>query len=837
MNRLLRRASLRFFLRHPWQLALAIVGVSLGVAVYVGVALANDSAARAFELSSAAVRGATTHRLLPIGGALEESVYVDLVVRRGIPTAAPVVTADVVIAGRQGLRYPLLGIDPLQETGLRGFSSFAPGGSSDLARLITSPATVLLPDTLAARLGVAAGDTVTLLVGGRGQPVEVVGTVPAIGGDVQVEPPIVADIATAQELLGRPGVLSYVDLRLSAEQAGELAAEPPAGTALVALDRAGGAFNELARAFRTNLTALGLLALVVGTFLIYGTMSFAIVQRRATLGMLRAVGVTRAELLGGVLIEALCLAVVATSLGLVLGHVLATQLVELVLRTIGDLYFSASVRAAPPSPSIYAQGGALGLGATLLAAAKPALDAARAAPAAVLRRAELEHRARRGTRIAALAAAPLLAASAVLLLLGSSDLYMAFAALFAVLAAGALLTPAATVLLMRAIEITGRSVLQLPAVLAVRGVSASLSRTGVATAALAVAIATVNGVGLMISSFRASLSDWLETTLTADLYVGFDAEGAALGPADVAAIEAIPGVAGVSLTRSVVLPTDYGELAVRGVRPGPRGWGLEIVSGDAESALAEVAAGRGLVASERFTFARGLSVGDQLVLPTPQGERRLPIVGAFRDFNTGDYSVVMALELYRQAFGDTSLTGIGIHLISDADRATVERAVREALPAPTPFRLRSSETIERLSLEVFDRTFKITEVLRVLAAVVAFLGVLSALLSIELDRARELAVLRALGFAPRQLLATLLTQTGLLGAAAGLAALPLGATLAALLVHVINRRSFGWSMSFVLTPGPLLTGLALAVVASLLAGIYPALRASRVELGGALREE
>jgi putative ABC transport system permease protein len=837
MNRLLRRASLRFFLRHPWQLALAILGVSLGVAVYVGVALANDSAARAFELSSAALRGATTHRLMPIGGALDESVYVELVLRRGLAAAAPVVTAEVGVVGRAGLRYPLLGIDPLQETGLRGFSSFAPGGASDLARLIVSPATVLLPEALAARLGAAAGDTVTLLVSGRPRAVEVIGTVPAIGADVQAEPPIVADIATAQELLERPGVLSYIDLRLTAEQAGDLAADLPPGTALVALDREGTAFSELARAFRTNLTALGLLALVVGTFLIYGTMSFAIVQRRATLGMLRAVGVTRAELLGMVLLEALCLAIVATSIGLVLGHVLATGLVDLVLRTIGDLYFSAAVHAVPASSIIYGQGAALGLGATLLAAAKPALDAARAAPAAVLRRAELERSAGRGARLASLAAAPLLAVAALLLAFGSRDLYTAFAALFAVLAAGALLTPAATVLLMRAIEKGGRRILRLPEVLAVRGVAASLSRTGVATAALAVAIATVNGVGLMISSFRTSLADWLDTTLTADLYVGFDTEGAPLAPSDVAALEAIPGVAGVSLTRAVVLPTEYGELAVRGVRPGPRGWGLEIVDGDADFALGEVAAGRGVVASERFTFARGLRVGDELALPTPRGEQRLPIVGVFRDFNTGDYSVVVALDFYRRVFGDASLTGVGIHLLPDGDRATVERSLRAALPALPPFRLRSSETIERLSLEVFDRTFKITEVLRVLAAIVAFLGVLSALLSIELERGRELAVLRALGFVPRQLVATLLTQTGLLGAAAGLAAVPLGTALAALLVHVINRRSFGWSMSFVVTPGPLLTGLVLAIVAALLAGIYPALRASRVELSGALREE
>jgi putative ABC transport system permease protein len=504
------------------------------------------------------------------------------------------------------------------------------------------------------------------------------------------------------------------------------------------------------------------------------------------------------------------------------------------LRTIGDLYFSAAVQAVPPSPWIYAQGAALGLGATVLAAAKPAFDATRSPPAAVLRRSELERSARRGSRKAVLAAAFLLAASALLLTAGPSDLPTGFAALFGVLAAGALLTPAATVLLMRAIEPGARRVLGLPGVLAARGVTASLSRTGVATAALAVAIATVNGVGLMISSFRSSLSDWLGTTLAADLYVGFDPGGAVLTRSDVAAIEAVPGVAGAALTRTIVVPTPEGELAVRAVQPGPAGWGLEIVAGD--DALTSLAMGRGVVASERLALSRGLDLGDEIALPAPEGDIRWPVVGLFRDFNTGDYSVVIALEEYRRRWHDDALTGVGLHLRDGADASQVESELRAALPN-TSFRLRSSEAIRHLSLEIFDRTFKITEVLRILAAVVAFLGVLSALLSIELERARELAVLRSLGFVPRQLTATLLAQTGLLGIAAGLAAAPIGAALAALLVYVINRRSFGWSMEFVPSFEPIAAGVVLAVAAALLAGIYPAVRASRVELGGALREE
>jgi putative ABC transport system permease protein len=839
LSRLLHRASLRFYLQHPWQLGIAIAGIGLGVGVFVGVQLANDSAGRAFELSAALVRGQTSHRLLPIGVDLDEAVYRDVVIGHGIATAAPVIEVDVGIASRPGMRVPLLGIDPLQERGVRSFSGFAPAsGNGDLARLMAEPGTVLLPQALAAELGAGVGTHLTLRVGGRDVDVTVLGTVPSLGADVAAEPPMLADIATAQELLGRPGRLSRIDLRLTEAQAQRLTGALIPGTILVPADRQGGAFAELTAAFRINLTALGLLALVVGTFLIYGTMSFAILQRRTTLGVLRAIGVSRRELVGSVLVEALGVALAATVLGLAFGHWLAIGLVELVLRTIGDLYFSAAVTAVKPSPWIYVQGTALGIGATLLAAGKPALDAARATPALVLRRAALERGARRGARWATVSAVALLALSALLLALGPNELYIGFAGLFAVLAAGALLTPTATMLLMRGIDLAFGPRLGLPAVLAVRGVSASLSRTGVATAALAVAIATVNGVGLMITSFRTSLSGWLETTLTADLYVGFDNAGRELAdPALLRAIEGIEGVAGVSLTRTVVVPTAGGEIAVRALRPGARGWGLVLVDGESGAAFAALAEGRGVLASERLMFARKMKLGDAITLPTPTGTRQLPIVGAFRDFNTGNYSVVLALEAYQRDWNDFGLTGIGVDLTDTADAAAAERALRDTLSGHSGARVRSSAGIEGLSLEVFDRTFKITEVLRVLAGVVAFLGVLSALLAIELERAHELGVLRALGFSPRGLAITLLTQTGLLGVAAGLIAMPLGAGLAALLVHVINRRSFGWSMNFVVTPEPLLAGLLLAVAAALLAGVYPSWRASRVELAAALREE
>lgn len=836
MTLLLRRASLRFYLRHPWQLGLAIAGISLGVGVYVGVSLANDSAARAFDVAANEIRGAITHRILPLDDSLDEQLYRELVSRDGAVAAAPVIEAEVEIADRPELRVPLLGIEPIRQAGAARGAQNAVAGGDAFARLIVEPGTVLVSEALATELQTDAGATLRLAIAGREVAVHVLGTVPAASVDVRDEPPIIADIATAQELLGTIGRISRIDLSLTDAQARALEAEPLANAIVVAAETERSTLRELTNAFRTNLTALGLLALVVGMFLIYGTMAFAILQRTQTLGVLRTLGVSRSEILATILWETAGIAVVATTLGLVLGHVLALGLVGLVLRTIGDLSFGAAVGGVDPSPWIYVQGVTLGFVATLLAAAKPALDAARITPAAALRRAVLERRAHSAARRAAIAAVPLLAVSGVVLAFGPSQLYAAFAALFGVLAAGALLTPLTTVVLMSGLDrLLGRRA-GVPVTLAVRGVSASLSRTGVAVAALAVAVATVNGVGLMIASFRASLDDWLQTTLTADVYVSATGDGTALSTlVENGSLLAIPGVEGLALTRARVLPTAQGEIAIRATRPGARGWGLELVAGDAAGAFEALAGGDGVIASERLLFARALSVGDELELPSPTGLQKIPIVGAFRDFNTGEPAVVMALEHYRRTWRDTGLTGAGLDLAAGTDDAAVEAAVR-SLTGGTG-RVRSSARLEELSLAVFDRTFQVTEVLRVLAGVVAFLGILSALLAIELERARELSILRTLGFTPGGLGATLLTQTGLLGLAAGLAAVPIGAALALLLVHVINRRSFGWTMDFVFTPQALASGVSLAVAAALLAGVYPAWRASRINLGAALRED
>ncbi|HRP87982.1 MAG TPA: ABC transporter permease, partial [Gammaproteobacteria bacterium] len=626
------------------------------------------------------------------------------------------------------------------------------------------------------------------------------------------------DIAAAQELLGMTGMLSRVDLIASPGLAAQLAATLPPGAELVASAARSQATFGMTRAFRLNLTALALLALLVGAFLIYNTMNFLVVRRTRTLGILRSVGVARGGVVRAILSEALVVGVPGTLLGLLLGGLLGSGLTALVVQTIDDLYFRLRVDALALSGWPFAKAAALGLGATLLAALGPALEAAGIPPRAVLSRASMERRTRRRLPWLLAAAALALLLSVLLLAAGRNSLVVSFAGLFMVFLACACATPPATAGLMWLLDRALPARAPVPVRMAIRGTSASLSRTGVSVAALAVSVATVIGVGLMVSSFRASVDDWLGQSLVADL-------------------QALPGVDEVTFSLRRRLQAGGEEWRLWAVDAGRQGLGAEILAGDPAVARARFQAGEAVLVSEPWAMRRGTRVGDLLALPTPAGEQVFPVAGVFRDYTSDRGVIALHRDRYRTLWGDECSEGIGVNLAPGADTAAARTGIEGTLPPGSGISLSDNAGLRAASLAVFDRTFTITRVLQVLVALVAFLGILSALQALQLERVRETAVLRAVGWLPRQLRALVVAQTGLLGLAAGLFALPLGIALAGLLVFVINRRAFGWSMSFGIDPGELLQGLALALAAAVLAGLYPAWRTSRRPVAEDLREE
>lgn len=636
-----------------------------------------------------------------------------------------------------------------------------------------------------------------------------------------------------------------------------LSALLPPGAELVSASARSGALEQMTRAFELNLTALSLLALIVGMFLIYNTITFSVVQRRTLLGTLRCVGVTRAQIAAMVLVEAAAISLVGALLGLGLGVLLGRGLVGLVTRTINDLYFVVTVRGLSVDPGVLLKGLLLGVGATLLSTLVPAVEAMLTPPRTVLRRSSFEERVR--------GLVPRLAGGgALLILLGCGllviperswaalqgaggwgpvfTLVVAFAGLFAIVIGAALLTPLAVVLLMRvARPALGRGFGML-GTMAARDVTAALSRTAVAVAALMVAISVAIGVGIMVGSFRQTVISWLDQTLVADIYAAAPTNTATridttLDPALVDALAGVEGVGGVTRFRNVQVETASGPTTLVAIAPaaGHERGGFRFAAGEPDAAWAAWDAGAVLI-SEPLAYRTGLGVGDTLELRTDRGPRSFAIAGVYYDYSSDRGVIRMRADAYRASWDDPAISSLALYAAPGVEVDALVARLRAAA-GDAEVVIGSNRALRAGTLEIFDRTFAITAVLQLLATVVAFIGVLSALMALQLERARELAMLRANGLTPAQLWGLILTQTGLMGLVAGLLAAPLGLALALVLVYVINRRSFGWTLDLSLDPALFVQALLVALVAALLAGLYPAFKMSRTSPALALREE
>jgi putative ABC transport system permease protein len=843
----------RYLLRHPWQSILMIVGITLGVAVVVAIDLANASASQAFDLSTEAVAGRATHQVVAGPQGLDQQVYVALR-RAGLANdgiaSAPVLSEYITSPQLGGRPLQLLGVDPFAEAPFRSY--VAGEGNVPIAQLtafLTRPGAILLSTDVAQRYGVQLGSEITLDVGGYQRSAVVAGLLQPEDSLSRraLDGMLLADISTAQELSGRLGRLDRIDLILPEDDPAalqRLEALLPAELGVTPVAARSGTIEQMTAAFRTNLTALSLLALVVGLFLIYNTMTFSVVQRRPLFGTLRCLGVTRREVFLLVLGEALVIGVLGAFLGVILGVILGQGAVQAVTQTINDLYFVLTVRGVAIPTSSVLKGLALGVAATVLAAAPPAWEAATVPPRTALSRSGLESKAGRAVRTAALASLALMAAGVVLLLIPAPGLTLSFAGTFAIIVGIGMQTPLVTKLLMDFITPFFSRLGGLLGRMAPRSVVNSLSRTAIAIAALMIAVSVTIGVSLMVSSFRYTVVAWLAQTVQGDVYISppsatATANSATIDPAAEAIVRGWPGVARVDTLRSVTVDSADGPVQLAAVdNPGLGDERIFLAAdGTPEQVWAAMQAGA-VIVSEPYANRVGLPRrGGAVTLLTEQGERTFPVAGIYYDYASSQGVVMLALPLYRELWQDPAITALALRLAEGADPDQVTAELQDALAPVQALQVRPNQALRDEALVIFDRTFAITGALQLLATLVAFIGVLSALLSLMLDKQRELGILRAVGLTGRQLWRLVSLETGLMGAVAGLLAMPTGLALALILIYIINRRSFGWTLQMQLAPEPFVQALVVAVVAALLAGIYPAYRMTRMAAADAMRFE
>ncbi len=851
VNTPLWRMAWRRMRHRPLQYILLICGVAIGVAMMVSVDVANHSAGRAFELSTQAVAGRATHRLTGGPSGLDESLYTGLRTTISDLPAAPIVE-DYVIGrnlGEQPLR--LIGVDIFAEPPFRGYFPVGTEAMAEaITHLLTHPAGIVLPRNRADQYGIKPGDATLLMHGGREISATVIGVLAAKDelSRQAIDHMIFCDIATAQEMLGMRGRLSRIDLivedpailaRVESLLPPDVILEPAAARS--------NALRQMTAAFKLNLTALSLLALMVGMFLIYNSVSFSVVQRRDLFGILRCLGVTGGQLFTLILAEAAVLGLVGALFGLGLGIFLGRFLVALVSQTINDLYFVLTVQSVAVATTTFVKGLVVGTGAAVVASLPPAVEAMRTTPRSNLARSSLEGRSRRALPRLMAAGGLLILTGGLLLRLPGHSLFPAFGGLFALLFGMALLTPAATSLLMRAATHGAGRLFGILGRMASRGIDRSLSRTSVAIAALMVAVSVIVGVSIMIGSFRGTVSLWLDATFQADVYLSPPSLSAgrvqdALDPEVIERAAGLPGVKRMVTARHVtVMAPEIGRMvemiSVDGdVSGGGRSY--LFADGNKNNLWDRLAAGEGIMISESLFHRENMKMPPEpILLMTDAGPRRFPVLAVYYDYASEMGTIMIGQGLFRANWADNRITSMAFFL--DDDNSAEEAAVMlgERLRGRQNVIIQSSRSLRAAALDIFDRTFTITAALQLLATIVAFIGVLSALMSLQLERARELGILRATGMTIGQMWRLTFLETGLMGATAGLLAMPVGWILAWILIHVINLRSFGWTMEMMLTPGLFLQAFLVALAAALLAGIYPAFRLGKTDISRTIRQE
>ncbi|HEX3035410.1 MAG TPA: FtsX-like permease family protein [Thermodesulfobacteriota bacterium] len=854
MNPSLLRISFRYIKQHLLQSVLLALGIALGVAVIIAVDLANKSANRSFSLSSESLVGRATHQIIGGPSGIDENLYRRLRIELSIKNSAPVVEGYVTAIELNYRTMHLLGVDPFAESRFRNLISSQNGRIplKTLTAFLTEPDSVLISEELARRVGLVLGSDLTLKHGSRFIKVRIVGLLQpqdelsrhALGGV------LIADLSTAQEILNQTGKLSRIDLIIDTASAGgkdtlrDIGNILPEGAYIELPEVRTNNIQQMSKAFQLNLFALSLLAIVIGVFLIYNTITFSVVQRRPILGTLRALGVTRGQIFTMIIIETVILGVVGAVLGLALGTVLGRGIVHLVTRTISDLYFTLTVTDFSVSPQSLFKGAFIGISASAISAVLPAWEAAYVSPAQAIRRSELESRIMCIIPWISTAGLCIVSLGGFLLLLPLSRLDIGFGALFAILIGSALFVPIGTIALMYLVMPLSRKLPDVIARMALRSIVRSLSRTAPAIAALMIAVSVIVSVNIMIGSFRKTVVDWLESTITADIFITIPAGNISgnqgFSPRLAQEISEFPAIREVATARRVQINTPkYGLVNLVAV--------TEDIATNRRFAWTE--GGRTNVwekfrrdevfISESFAYHHNIrgTPDATIQLRTDRGVHDFDVAGIYYDYASQNGTVLMADSVYRKFWNDSQISSIAAFIESDYKIDSVIEGLEARFAGRYSLIVQSNRDLRLSALNVFDRTFTITGALRLLAAIVAFIGVFSALMSLELERIREIGVLRAVGMTTSQVSRMIFFETGLIGFTAGLMALPVGTILALILVHVINLRSFGWTLEFVMRAEYFLEALAIAVIAAVLAGIYPALSFGRTKITDAIRME
>ena len=836
--------------RSPGRTLLAVLAIALGVALGLAIYLINRSAADEISLAARSLYGLADLAVEAGAEGFDESFYPRVARLPGVSVASPVVEVAARVVGHRS-PLTLLGMDGFRSKLLQPAFAASVGAtdtnsddaledgseSESAADEAFDDRWILLSASAARELQLARGDIIEFQVGVKRERMRVAGVLPPAALQDFAG---VVDIATAQWVFERLGNLSRINLRLATGSSPErvkaaLTEMLPPSVRITTPGEATDDALRLSRAYRSNLTALALVALFTGGFFVYSTQSLAALRRRREFAVMHAIGVTRKEQLALMLSSSVIVGVLGAALGIVLGVMIARIGLSVLGADLGAGYFRGLAPGLNVHVAEVAVFSLLGIGVAVVGALRPALDAARVPTASALKAGDITSGEIRphGWTVLTLG---LLAAIVVSLPPIAGLPLPGFVAIALFLIACVVAMPAVVRFVLRHAP-RWRHV---PYEIAIAQIAGTAKYATLSVSSIIVSFSLMASMAIMVTSFRDSLDQWTQKVLPADLYVrvGYVGQSSYLDEALAQSMARVQGVEHVEYNRfaRVQLSADRPALTLiaRSMdrdHPESTLWMMSTASNEIPSGAVPVWVSE--AASDLFAIKSGNEIEFELAGKAVVASVR----GVWRDYEHQSGAIVMARDVYIDLTGDRAVNTVWFWLDDAADVRKVGNAIRDLMPPGTDHDLRTPGEVRKLSLEAFDRTFAITYLLELVAVTIGLFGIAAGISAQVLARRSEFGALRHLGFTRRQVATMLAIEGSVLGALGVIVGLFAGTVISLILIYVVNRQSFHWSMDLS-APVGLLAGLSAALIA---AAALIAVVSGRQAMGGevvrAVRED
>ncbi len=837
---LFRRITWRHWLGSRRSTILQILILALGISVFFAIRLANRAAVNSFENFTGMLHQASDWQISAPAGQLADATLgelraalgdlpVDLIPVLETTAAEPPPSGTDEIGSRP--MYDLVGLDlvaiqnPADAAGEDLDLFNQPGddkpgksqgaGESPFGQVVQNPHAVFISAGLAAKRQLKTGDHFPALIDDQRVDLEIAGIIPELPSrPAAPDNLMIMDLPALQRLTHRQGKIDRIEFTVPAgPSAGAQRAElhdvlAKLGRGRWQIQSEGdrrSAAAMMTRAFRMNLNLLSLIGLLVGLYLIFQSLDGAVVRRREEIGILRSLGLTESLIQQAWLLEATLLGLIGGLLGALLGWGGAQIAVRFVGRTVNALYYTTSVQSARLTAGELMLALGIALAASLIAGWWPARQAGRTPPAQILSRAG-DGPVRKtpwqsgGFGLAILAASWLLTWLPPLRLAGALRIPLGgYGAAVGLIFGGGILCGILLQKCAQSARFLGE--FSAPARVAIGHLAQSSSRHRLAAASLLCAVAMAAGMIILVASFETTMRHWISNTFQADLYVtsagaqsassqnrippetwrriARDSRVAELNPMQVAQIQ----LKGVS-TMLVGVDVDFSRRHPNLIwREAPANDDFFFDARDAHLGLASESF------CERFQVRRG----DVLKIPTPAGEQAITIAGVFCDYGNERGSLVIARSHFAAWFGDELASSLILFTRPGVDPDQAQAALTHDYPGLS---ILTNRHLRTEVLRVFHQTFSVTYALELIGIVVAVTGLGMTFSSMLVDRRNELTTLRALGWRRDDLAAAASLEGALLSLGSVLAGVIISVGLGWILIYLINKQSFGWTLQF-----------------------------------------